>query len=144
MGLWLGSGLQAANTGLWPRTPSKTCLHPGTPKKPVRRDSILPVSCQNAFPFSVPGGGVRPKLESGALCSGLKFKSVLSHPILLFGRPSNAPKLQFGRLGHQNWVTMEAKMTVRIWKNMFAMNSCQTWVWPIIYYVWSICGNLEI
>ena len=57
MGLWLGSGLQAGNAGFLPLTPSKTCLRPGIVKKPVKKASLLPGSCQNAFPFSVPGGG---------------------------------------------------------------------------------------
>ena len=56
MGLWLDFGLQAGSTGLWLWILSKTCLRPDTVKKPVRKASLLPGSCQNAFPFSVPGG----------------------------------------------------------------------------------------
>ena len=116
------TGLKAENTGLWPRTPSKTCLCPGTAKKPVNRASLVPGSCPNVFPFSVPGGGgVRGKLSLGTLASSLKFRSVLWHPNVLFGDSSSAPKLYFRRPGRPTGAKMGGKIKVRISKNRFSI-----------------------
>ena len=77
MSLWSGSGLQAGNTELWPQTPSKTCLCPGTPRSQSVR---VPLSRQGAKMCSPSpsqgGGGFTTHLSPGTLDTGLEFDTL--------------------------------------------------------------------
>ena len=133
MGILLGSGLQAANTGFWPWTPAKL---------PFRRR--CQEACKKGFPSEaslskcVPllhlRGGCK-KLASGTLDSGLEFDAFLWRQKLLHGRPAGAPKLSFGSPGHPNGAKMGGKIEVRISINAFLMENDRYCSRPIICYV---------
>ena len=57
MSLWSGSGLQAGNTELWPQTPSKTCLCPGTPRSQSVRFPLSRQGAKMCSPSPSQGGG---------------------------------------------------------------------------------------
>ena len=143
MGLLLGSGLQAANTGLWPWTRAKL---------PFRRRSQE--CCKKSFPSQargpkcVPllrlGGGVPRKLASVTLGSRLEFDTFLDCCKMLHGRPTGAPKLSFGNPGHPNGDKMGGKMEVQMCRNAFLMKSGRHCSRPIICYVSTTYASSEI
>ena len=116
MGILLGSGLQAVNTGFWPWT---------TAKLPLRR--CCQEVCKKGFPSQAsqpkcvpllrPMGGITKQLAPGTLDSGLEFDPFLWRQQLSLGGPAGAPKLSFGSPGHPNGAKMGGKIEVRISRN---------------------------
>ena len=76
MSLWSGSGLQAGNTELWPQTPRKTCLCPGTPRSQSVRFPLSRQGPKMCSPSPSQGGGSTTHLSSGTLDTDLEFDTL--------------------------------------------------------------------